>query len=178
LTTREAISTGSLTLTFKHYRGDDDEEHIDINQTLGDGTSVTSVNRILDWTEREADDRVFGPVVSKTRRVKLEEIKNEYLKKGWLPDTAKHGAINSYVRSDTPKSHTSWVTEQVRALVNNYSDDRLNDTNRSRASRRSKSNPGRKKGGIRGTQISQARKKRIFRFVWCTITVSNLFANV
>jgi len=110
---RRAISMASLTLTVKHYRGDDDVEHIDIDQTLTGGIPGTSENRILDWTEREADDRVFGAVVSKTRRLKLEEIKNEYLKKDWLPDTAKHGAINSYVHSNTPKSGTSWTAEQI-----------------------------------------------------------------
>lgn len=118
--TRKAISLASLTLTVRHYRGDDDEEHIDIDQTLTGGIPGTSENRILDWTERQADDRIFGPVVSKTRRLKVEEIKNEFLKKDWLPDTAKHGAINSYVHSDTPKSGTSWVAEQVKTFVYCY----------------------------------------------------------
>lgn len=114
----------SLTLTVKHYKGDDRVEHIDIDQALTGGIPGTSENRILDWTERKADDRIFGPVVSKTRRLKLEDITNEFLKKNWLPDTAEHGTINSYVYSDTPKSGTSWVAEQVRTLV--YSNDILN----------------------------------------------------
>jgi hypothetical protein len=110
---RRAIGMATLTLAVNHNKGDDGYEHIDIDQTLTGGISGTSEKRILDWTERKADDRIFGAVVSKSRRLKLEEIENEFLKKDWLPDTAEHGAINSYVYSDTPKSNTSWTAEQI-----------------------------------------------------------------
>jgi hypothetical protein len=48
--------------------------------------------------------------------VKVDEIENEFLRDGWLPDTVESGAINSYVKSDTPKSNTTWVAEQVCRL--------------------------------------------------------------
>ncbi len=43
----------------------------------------------------------------------MDKIENEFLREGWLPDTARDGVINSYVESDTPKSNTSWIAEQV-----------------------------------------------------------------
>ena len=52
-------------------------------------------------------------VVGKSRRIKIEDVEDEWQKKGWLPDTLEHGGIESYVESDTPKSKTTWVADQV-----------------------------------------------------------------
>lgn len=57
-------------------------------------------------------------------------------------------------------------------------DSRLNDADRSGVSRRSKLNRERRKGGMRGMSISQALKKKVFRFVLYTITVSDSFDNI
>ena len=110
---RRAIAMSIITLYVRHYKGDDGVERIDIDQTLT-GIPGTSENRILDWTFREHDDYLFGSVLGKSRRANVDEIENEFLRKGWLPDTVRDGVINPYVKSDTPKSHTSWIAEQVR----------------------------------------------------------------
>jgi len=110
--TRRAIALSTITLYVRHYKGDDGVERIDIDQTLT-GIPGTSENRILDWTFREHDDYLFGPVLGKSRRANVDEIENEFLGEGWLPDTVRDGVINSYVKSDTPKSNTSWIAEQV-----------------------------------------------------------------
>jgi hypothetical protein len=110
--TRRAIALSTITLYVRHYKGDDDIERIDIDQTLT-GIPGTSENRILDWKLKEHDDYLFGPVVGKSRRANVDEIENEFLREGWLPDTVRDGVINSYVKSDTPKSNTSWIAEQV-----------------------------------------------------------------
>ena len=55
-------------------------------------------NRILDWTFREHDDYLFGPVLGKSRRANVDEIENEFLREGWLPDPVQDGVINSYVK--------------------------------------------------------------------------------
>jgi hypothetical protein len=68
----------------------------------------------LDWTFRETSDYIFGPVLGKSRRVRLDELDNEFLRNGWLPDTVEHGAIDAYVKSDTRKSKRTWIAEQVR----------------------------------------------------------------
>lgn len=110
--TRRAIALSTITLYVRHYKGDDGVERIDIDQTLT-GIPGTSENRILDWTFREHDDYLFGPVLGKSRRANVDEIENEFLREGWLPDTVRDGVINPYVKSDTPKSNTSWIAEQV-----------------------------------------------------------------
>ncbi|KII93794.1 hypothetical protein PLICRDRAFT_405412 [Plicaturopsis crispa FD-325 SS-3] len=110
---RKAISMGSLTLAIKHYKDENGVEHIDVDQTLTGGIPGTSEIRVLTWEPREHEDHIFGPVVGKSRRVKLDEVETEFLKKGWLPDVAEHGAINSYVESDTKKSGTTWIVDQT-----------------------------------------------------------------
>src|SRR5882757_8585960 len=97
--TREAIEYATITIVVKHYKDDNAVEHIDINQTLSGGIGTSSENRIADWTPREHNDRIFGPVISKSRRAKVEEIDDDYLRKNWLPDVLEHGVINSYVIS-------------------------------------------------------------------------------
>lgn len=52
--------------------------------------------------------------VSKTRRINVGELQNEYLKTGWLMEAIESGVINSYVTSDKPKeSKGYWIAEQV-----------------------------------------------------------------
>ncbi|TFY77633.1 hypothetical protein EWM64_g6378 [Hericium alpestre] len=111
--TRKAIGFATITLTIKHYKGDDGLEHIDVDTTLTGGIKGTTENRILDWQRREHEDHVFGAVVGQSRRVKLDELDNEFLKSGWTADVAEHGTINSYVESDTPKSGYIWVANQT-----------------------------------------------------------------
>jgi len=111
--TRRAIGLATITLYVKHYKDNDNVEHIDIDQRLTGGLPGTTENRTLDWTFRENSDYLFGPVLGRSRRVSLDRIDNEFLRKGWLPDTEQHGAINSYVKSDTPKSDKTWIAEQT-----------------------------------------------------------------
>jgi hypothetical protein len=118
---RRAIALATITLYVKHYKDESGVEHIDIDQKLTGGITGSSEIRILDWTSREHDDSIYGPLVGKSRRVKLDEIENEYLKKGWLQDTEQHGAINAYAQSDTPKSGTSWTADQVQFRCQNPS---------------------------------------------------------
>jgi hypothetical protein len=74
----------------------------------------------LDWTFRENNEYLFGPTLGKSRRVRLDEIDNEFLRNGWLPDTVEHGAVNAYAKSDTPKSNTTWIADQVRQPRRNF----------------------------------------------------------
>jgi hypothetical protein len=99
----------------KHYKDDAGVEHIDIDQTLTGGMSGTKEMRILNWTERQNEDHVFGPVIGKSRRIKVdsEELEDPFLKEGWTDDTVTYGVVQSYVESDTPKSGTTWIANQV-----------------------------------------------------------------
>ncbi|KAK7468742.1 hypothetical protein VKT23_003245 [Stygiomarasmius scandens] len=112
---RRAIAVATITLSVNHYKDGNGVEHIDIDQTLTGGIPGTTERRTLDWTERETNDSLFGPVVGKSRRIKNldEEIENEFMKKSWTNDTVEHGPVHSWVKSDTAKSGTSWLAEQV-----------------------------------------------------------------
>lgn len=125
---RSAIAYGYVTLHVTHTKGDDGIERINIAQTLTGGFEGTTENRILDWTERENEDHIFGAVIGKSRRINPEKLDNEYLKKGWLPDVYEHGAIQAWVKSNELKSGTDWIAEQVspiRGQLSSGSDVRL-----------------------------------------------------
>jgi hypothetical protein len=112
--TRRAIAAATATLHVRHYKDDNNVEHIDIEQKIASGLPGTTENRTLDWTFRESSDFIFGPVLGKSRRVPVDEIDNEFLRNGWMPDTVEHGVIDAYMKSDTPKSKRTWMVEQVR----------------------------------------------------------------
>ena len=111
------IEYSTISLDINHYKADDGEEHIDIVQTLTGGFTSTE-NRTLSWKEREVDDRVFGAVVGRSRRCTPEELNGleEYLIRGWTDDTYQLGLVQAYTKSDTPKSGTTWIGNQVSIL--------------------------------------------------------------
>lgn len=115
---RKAIGLGSVSLSVKHFKDDAGVEHVDIDQTLTGGIPGTTERRTLTWTERENEDHLFGPVIGKSRRTKVDVLEDDFLKKGWTEDTLEHGVIQSYVESDTPKSGTTWIANQTWGLEN------------------------------------------------------------
>lgn len=122
---RKAISWGTITLHVKHYRVDSEEgdkkiEKIDIEQTITGGIPGTTENRTLTWTERENEDHLFGSVIGKSRRIKAEELEEEWLKTGWTDDTYEHGLVQAYAESNTPKSGTTWVGNQVSVILSSW----------------------------------------------------------
>lgn len=111
--TRLAIKYGTITLSVKHFKDDNAVEHIDIDQTVTGGIPGTRETRALTWKEQERNDHVFGYYIGKSRRVPVDQLDVAFLKEGWTADTIKHGLIQSYVESDTPKSGISWIANQV-----------------------------------------------------------------
>ncbi|TCD62776.1 hypothetical protein EIP91_006420 [Steccherinum ochraceum] len=111
--TRRAISMATVYLTIKHDKTAEGVEHIVIDQVLTGGLGGSTEERTLDWQERETSQPLFGPVLGRSRRIKLEELEDEYLKNGWLPDVTEHGAIQAIAQSDTAKSGRVWYSEQV-----------------------------------------------------------------
>lgn len=109
---RKAIRIATLNLYCKHYRDDAEVEHIDVDQTLS-GVKGTAENRPIDWVERSDYDHVFGPVMSKTKRIRVDELEDSYLKEGWLDETKEHGVILIVEQSDTTKGGLGWLCEQV-----------------------------------------------------------------
>ncbi|KAF8140387.1 hypothetical protein EV363DRAFT_345131 [Boletus edulis] len=111
---RRAISMFTLNLRVKHYTDDDGVEHIDIDQTLS-GASITgtSENRALDCHERDEYDDVFGLVTEKSRRIPVEEITDEFLKKDWTQDTIDDDIIFIDSWSAPGKNSYTWRAVQT-----------------------------------------------------------------
>jgi hypothetical protein len=103
----------TITLGVRHYKDDNNVEHIEIEPKIIGGIPGKLETYTLDWTLREDNEGLFGPMLGKIRRVQLDEIDNEFLRNGWLPDTMEHGAINLSVESNTPKSNRTWIAHQV-----------------------------------------------------------------
>ncbi|KAG1757733.1 hypothetical protein EDB19DRAFT_60779 [Suillus lakei] len=111
---RRAISMFTLTLGVKHYTDEAGIEHIDVEQTLSGGIKGTNEDRALDWEERGEIDDVFGAVIGQSKRVKAEEVEDEFLKSGWTEDALEDGLVLAVDWSDTPKSGMEWRAEMVR----------------------------------------------------------------
>lgn len=109
---RKVIQWATLYVTVTH-RTEDGIEKITVEQVLSGGAGASTEERILDWEERPVDDKVFGPLITKTRRIKLEDLENEYLRNGFIDDG--NGVIETHGVSDTPKSGNTWEAETVRA---------------------------------------------------------------
>ena len=88
-------------------------EKINVESVLSGGFGGSTEARVLDWEDREVDDKVFGPLVTKTRRIKVEELDNDWLKEGWLDTAKEHGLIQTSGRSDTSKTGRTWLAEMV-----------------------------------------------------------------
>lgn len=110
---RRIIASVTITLYTKHYIPEDGIERIDIQQVGTGGFKGNFEERILNWEEHDKNDSLFGYVVGKSKRLKVEEIEDEWQREGWSEDTFEHGAIRSLVWSDTPKSKTTWTGDQV-----------------------------------------------------------------
>lgn len=110
---RKAIALATITIYLKHYKDDAGVEHIDIDQTITGGIPASSEIRTLDWAPRDIEDTNFGHVIGRSRRIKVEDVDLDFLKKGWTADTLEHGLVQSYVESNTAKSGISWIANQV-----------------------------------------------------------------
>jgi hypothetical protein len=110
--TRKAIALASLYVTLDHKQVDGVETLIN-QQELTGGVGSATETRPLDWQEREVSDRLFGDVITKSRRAMIADLEPAYLKEGWEPYSVEHGVINTHGQSDTPKSGRTWVAEQV-----------------------------------------------------------------
>ncbi|KAL8635081.1 MAG: hypothetical protein Q9228_007394 [Teloschistes exilis] len=105
---RRLISLATVTLTITQYTTDDSLTHIDIYQVASPGGISSQENRILDWTYRDHDDKVFGAVKGKSRWVKLVGIDDhEFLKEGYDDLEGEH--VQGYVES----KNGGWTVDQV-----------------------------------------------------------------
>ncbi|KAI2626314.1 hypothetical protein GGS21DRAFT_268074 [Xylaria nigripes] len=121
---RKGIAAASVLLTVKQYTDDAGTSHIDIDQ-VASGLKGTSELRVLDWTEREHKDWIFGRVDGKSRFITLSELTalvapdgqarkekwcdSDYLVRDWISDAEGNTEfVISFVRADA-----GWTTLQV-----------------------------------------------------------------
>ncbi|KAI0348516.1 hypothetical protein BDW22DRAFT_97973 [Trametopsis cervina] len=110
--TRRAIALASLYVTLTHAT-EEGVETIIHAQELSGGVGSSSDKRILDWQEREVADKLFGDVVTKSRRATAADLEPAFLKEGWSEHSLQNGVVNTHGHSDTPKSGTTWIADQV-----------------------------------------------------------------
>jgi len=103
---RKTIAIATVTLHIKEYTDEKNVVHIDIDQTLTGGMKGTSEHRHLDGTEREVEDHVFGKMKGWSRWIQLDEVADEYLKMGFLPE-------DRYIESYVTSTDNGWTVRQV-----------------------------------------------------------------
>lgn len=78
---------------FKLFVNDQGIECIEITPQ---GLDIAFPKHILDWTPRSG---LRGISSTKMRRVKLEDIHDDYARQGWLPEADVHGLLEEYCES-------------------------------------------------------------------------------
>ncbi|KAG1721853.1 hypothetical protein EDD22DRAFT_854285 [Suillus occidentalis] len=110
---RTAIANFTLTLEPTQFTDDDGVEHIDVKQTLSGGFKAPADSLLLNGEESSKNDDLFGHLIAKSWRAKVDDLEIDFLKEGWSEDTLEDGLIAGVVKSDTAKSGKDWVINVV-----------------------------------------------------------------
>ncbi|KJZ76594.1 hypothetical protein HIM_03930 [Hirsutella minnesotensis 3608] len=112
---RKTIGLATITITVKEYEGppkppstaDGTFTHIDFEQSAS-GLSSTKEERCLDNQPRSHSDWLFGDVEGRSRFVRLADVDDAFLSKGW--DGA---ADQDFVHSRGVNEKNGWEATQV-----------------------------------------------------------------
>ncbi|KAJ3782248.1 hypothetical protein GGU10DRAFT_275948 [Lentinula aff. detonsa] len=107
---RKAMGAATLTVTVKHNKNDSGEECLSLEQTIAGLDLGEPEVKVLNWVEQTRDTKLIGTVVTKAKRVKVDEVENAYLKEEWSADTLENGCILVHV---APAGTESWSAEQT-----------------------------------------------------------------
>lgn len=110
---RKAMAAATVTVFMKQTKKDNGVECISISQAVFGGDPTEPVDRVLDWAEHTIEINLFGPCVTKAKRVTVEELDEAYLKEGWTTDTLENGCILVHLSS---QGKHGWSTKQVRYI--------------------------------------------------------------
>lgn len=113
---RTAIANFTLTLEPTQFTDDDGVEHVNVKQTLSGGFKAPADSLLLNGQEVSKEDSLFGHLIAKSWRSKVEDLDIDFLKEGWSEDTLEDGLIAGIVKSDTAKSGRDWVINVVRSM--------------------------------------------------------------
>ncbi|KEZ46449.1 Uncharacterized protein SAPIO_CDS0776 [Scedosporium apiospermum] len=120
---RKTITLASVTLEIKQFTAPpkapntstDPVTHIDIQQIATAGLKGTREERCLDNTFRPHSDWIFGSVRGQSRWISLEEVEDEFLKKGWTIDDAEEAGPEGkkHVLSHVESVDNGWTATQI-----------------------------------------------------------------
>lgn len=113
---RKAIGVATVTLAIKQYKDESGVTHVDIDQTATGGIKGTSETRILDWTDREHQDHVFGTLMGKSRWLDNKgaewDALDDFLKQDWLIEPAGPNG-EPFIQNYAVNESIGWFAIQV-----------------------------------------------------------------
>ena len=115
--TRKFIHNTTITVHIKHDKDDEGVEHVDFEPILPGGLAGPLDHMALDWTLRKIEQKPFGFVITKIRRIPITDVTDEYLNSGWLPDVSRDGVIERHVEPDKERNSYSWKSHTVSPWV-------------------------------------------------------------
>ncbi|KFY31323.1 hypothetical protein V493_01213 [Pseudogymnoascus sp. VKM F-4281 (FW-2241)] len=112
---RKAIGLATITLAISE-KVENDVTIIDIESTGTGGIQGTAEHRILDWSQKEHEDHVFGPVTGQTKWVDSKgaewDALDSFQKEGWLDEkVGPNGETN--ILSIAVSKNNGWTAVQV-----------------------------------------------------------------
>ncbi|KAK4086658.1 LCCL domain-containing protein [Purpureocillium lilacinum] len=113
---RKGVGLATITIDVNQYEAppkapstaDGTFTHIDIEQSAS-GLSSTKEARCLDDLPRDHSDWLFGNVKGQSSWVSVDDITDEYLKKGWLSE----GDGKTLIRSHVVSQDNGWTATQI-----------------------------------------------------------------
>jgi hypothetical protein len=106
-----------VTIWIRHFR-ERGREYLEIDEMFHKRNSTTSERYALDGMPLDFNDVCGRPAVSRGWRKRTSEIKDQFLRRGWVNDVISHGAIytraEGYIRGDLKRR---WIEEQVCPIV-------------------------------------------------------------
>ena len=114
--TRKLVHSATITLRIKQYKDDEGAERIDIETSITGGIKGPPENRTLDWTPRTVEQKPFGFITIRARRIPIADVTDEYLNSGWLPDVSRDGTVQTIAEPDKERNPYSWKSDMVRGL--------------------------------------------------------------
>ncbi|KAK7028277.1 hypothetical protein R3P38DRAFT_3189756 [Favolaschia claudopus] len=109
---RKATGMAGATILIKNYKGDNGVEILEVIPQIMGATPKGEI-RPLNWTEQAIDHPLFGKVTTKNRRVKLAELEDENLKKGWTNETLDAGVFLSHMAGDKRTLVQAWGLQYI-----------------------------------------------------------------
>lgn len=111
---RDSFKNFTPKIVLKHYKDANNLESVEIERGPPGNTKIDK--HALNWTEAEFSSPLMGESLSKSRRIKVDDLSLSQMKEGWSIDTVEHGLIQAVARSKEDK----WVVEHVSTRPSDF----------------------------------------------------------